>query len=354
MARLTMEGLSGLIGISRTTISRVLNNSPRVSKKTRKKVLKAVSKYHFRRNLSARDLVARSSCIIGIIVPEIQTSFYPEIIRFIEEKANTIGYSIIFYDSVHNSEREKRLLHTLEERRVDGLIVAPVSPAVNMNELIRLRREGTPFVLIDRYLTRIADCVMTDNLAGGMMITEHLIQLGHRKIAFLYSALDAHNIAARNRFKGYRVALKKHGIPYDKALVIKSKFGRGRDSFEFGYHTIKEYLSRLLEKRVTAIFAFADALAIGAMRALRDEGLRVPRDISVAGFDDLEVDPYLETPLTTVAQPKKEIGEKAVELIIRRIKGEKLPVQNILLEPQLVIRNSCISPRILKNKMEGG
>lgn len=325
--------------VSQATVSRVLNNSSRVNEKTRNIVSQAVTELKYKPNAIAKALIQQKTKSIGVVVPDISTLFYPEIVESIEAGMRSNGYHVILAMSEDNPEEERACLEMLIEKRVDGVIIAPTRLGIDNGEyLMELMDNNVPLVFIDRYIGKLErDFVIIDNLAGALEAVNYLIKLGHTRIGYIAGCKGIS--ASEDRLAGYKKALNEHGLKINENLIKESRDFKK----ESGYKIAKEFLK--MKEMPTAIFTVNDMVAIGAMKALREEGLRVPEDISIVGFDDVELASYLDVPLTTVSQQQHEIGEISAKILIERIEkiGADKPMQ-IVLKPKLVIRESCSSP----------
>jgi LacI family transcriptional regulator len=333
----TIKDVARLAGVSIATVSRVLNNSSYpVAEKTRKKVLKAARDLDFQPSKLAAGLKLEKSAAIGLIFPSFMGStFYSEVFHAIEDEATAKGYSIILGSSYGYKEKEEFLIGLLRERRVEGLIIIPSPYSVDPRYYQRLSGKP-PFVFVDRYLPEIdADRVTTDNVKGAYVAVRHLIKLGHERIALL-SGPEAPCTSIQERIKGYEKALGEFGIGFRKIIETEKDLNRPKMC---AYKAMKSFLGN--ESKISAIFAVNDSTAIGALRAVREAGLRVPNDIAVIGYDDDEIAPFASVPLTTVAQRKEEMGKIAVRLLLERICQKREMSRHILLEPRLVVRASC-------------
>ena len=325
-----IKKLAKKCGVSTMTVSRAFGNH-QISEDTRKTILSAAKKYNYRPNIVARSLVRRRSQIIGLVVPNIIQSYFPHIIRGVEQFFNQFGYNLILCDSQEDTKKEEQQIRLLIDQRVAGVIVIPAAQRQDSGIFSELKQAGTPFVLIDRYVEGVkASFVGVDNHHGALIATEHLIHLGHKKIMHLRGPRTAS--MAQERFSGYRDALKKAGIGLNQDLIIESGLDEksGQDS-----------MMKVLGAKVdfSAVFAVNDPVAVGAMKAMHDCGLRIPEDISLVGFANNDYTPYLRVALTTINQPKEEIGEAAGKLLLEEISGKK-KIRKVLLKTELVLRDS--------------
>jgi len=338
MSEITIKDVAKLAQVSVATVSRVLNNNPYpVAEETREKVIQAAQYLNFKPSRLAQGLKLRRSTTFGLIFPTfLAGTLYSKIFHAVENEAIRKGYGIVLGTSYGKAKREEMLIDLLRERRVDGLLVIPSSEKINP-ECYKYLKKKIPLVFLDRYLPEIdTDRVTTDNVKGAYIATRHLIRLGREKIVFL-SGPEAPCTSIEDRIKGYKMALDEAGIGFRRIIQTEKYITRQK---ECGYKAMKRFLSTY--PKFSALFAANDNVAIGALRAIREAGLKVPDDVAVVGYDDDEMAPFLDVPLTTVAQQKGKIGKIAVKLLLERIKGwEKGPSQHIQIEPRLVIRASC-------------
>ncbi len=335
----TIREVAASARVSVATVSRVVSGSPhRVSAETRRRVLAAVARLHYHPNLVARGLKKRITHTIGLIVPDISNPFFPAIARGIEDVASRAGLAVLLCNTYEDLAKESSYLTLLSKRMVDGLIFATVG--ANTEHLRMLRRQRVPVVLIARAPVDVEiDAVLVDNRRGAREATEHLLRLGHRRIAFIGGPATVSS--ATERLAGYRDAMDAAGVRVDSALVIDGGFRA-----DGGAAAVAGLLRR--EISFTAILAGNDLMAIGAMEELRRHGRRLPEDVAVVGFDDITFASLVEPPLTTVAQPKYRMGCLAMERLLELIGGGGHRPRRLVLEPQLVIRRSCgagIEPR---------
>jgi len=336
--RVTTETIAERCGVSPRTVYRALHDKSGIDKETKKRILKLANELNFRPNAIARSLVLRRTKTLGLLVPDITTSFYAQIIEGVEEAVSRQGYSLILGKTDFLPEREAAYIGIFQEKMVDGMILSSLEPRIINEVALPLQEKGKPIVLIDTYLKDAPiDSISVDNIKGAILAVDYLVKLGHQRIGFI-----SDRVVTEERKAGYELALKKHRLPLDEKIVIRSKF---REE-EAGYTAVKKLLK--LKDRPTAVFAARDTVAIGAIRAIKEAGLDVPDDVSVIGFDDINIAAFLSNPLTTIAQPKQEIGHKAAEILLENItQGTRKKTRWILLKPQLIARSTCKS---IKNK----
>jgi DNA-binding LacI/PurR family transcriptional regulator len=332
----TIVDIAREAGVSKATVSLALNGKPGVSPETRRRILEIARRLNYRPNAAAKGLALQRTETIGVIVPDIGSPFYAELIRGVEEEASRAGYYLMLLTTAGKPSREEMYFRLLGEQRVDGIIV--LTPRGDEALLCRIQRRGFPLVVVDRDIQFADDVVevVVDNFHGALEAMEHLLSLGYRRIGFINGVPGLQ--ASQDRLRGYQVALQEHGITPNPELIVVGNF---QDSG--GYRATQKLLS--LEPRVEAVFAASDMMAFGAIRAIRERGLEVPQDIAVVGFDDIPVATYFEPPLTTVRQPMEKMGAVAFRLLLQQIQGEKVLERKVVLRTELVVRASTALPR---------
>lgn len=319
-------------GVSIATVSRIINGTANVSAERKRAVDAAIAKFNFRPNPAARGLAMGKSTTIGVITQAIDSPFYGEGLRGIESHLQKRGYAALFMSGNWNEQDEARCMSELLARRVDGIII--FSGRLGDTQLAAHARK-VPIVLSGRRLKSpgVFSLPIEDH-QGALLATRHLIELGHRRIAFIAGILDHPD--AVERLKGYRRALQEAGIAYDPKLVVPGDFHE-----EGGV----EATERLLGSRTkfTALFCVNDQTAYGACLALYRNGLRVPNDVSVVGFDDLHSSSYRVPPLTTVRQAIRVLGERSAEAMLQMLRGERPRIE--LPPVELIVRESTAAPR---------
>lgn len=332
--RPTLKAIAKQLGVSVTTVSRALNGKAEqygISKKTEEAVLRAAKKLRFSPDPVARGLRLNQTLSIGLLIPDIANPYFAEIAKNVEMAARRGGYSVILCDSQESTALEVESLALLRGRKVDGLVIAPVGQSAR--HLEELQDGGLPVVVIDRHFPRLSlPYVVSDNYKGAFEATNHLIEYGHRTIACVQGL--ARTSPNRDRVRGYQTGLKKHGIAFDASLVAGSGFGE-----ENGYVHAKLLLKK--KRGITAILALSNLIALGILRALSEDGLKVPGDISIICFDDQPYCAYLNTPMTTVDQDNQQMGQIAVRLLLEQIQAPGKPTgEGIMLPTRLVERAS--------------
>ncbi len=323
-------------GVSTATVSRVINDRQHVREATRLKVEEAMARLGYVANRQARGLAGGRSKVIGLLVYELGSSYFSQLIKGIDAAVTSIGYDLMLYTTHARREREAQHAAELAGGPVDGLIIVL---AVDIRSYVdRLHSQRVPFVLLDHDSDVPGTTFITAaNRQGARDGVHHLIGLGHRRIALITGTPGTSS--ARERLAGYRDALRDADIEHDPALVVKGDFLEDR-----GYAATRELLQ--LPSPPTAIFTSADTAAFGALRALREAGLRVPEDISIVGFDDIPESSLVTPPLTTVRQPLKEMGATAVRLLRNLMDDPEMTPRRTELATQLVVRDSSASPPV--------
>jgi LacI family transcriptional regulator len=318
-------------GLSVVTVSRVLNNSPSVREGNRQKVLSAMEELNYSPNSAARSLVRGKTGVIGMSITNFNDSFYDRVIRVVNRKLAEQGYFLAL--SIAENE-EEGVNFLFQKDRVDGIIL--LSPLEEKEYVEELKRRNIPFVLLDnQFRHEDVPSVVVDNYLGGYEATRHLIGLGHTKIAYIGGPSVFLSVAERKR--GYLQALDEAGL---------APFGTDSCGFTVsgGYEVAKRWARE--DKLPTAFFCGDDFIALGLVQALREEGIRVPHDISVVGFDDQQFVGEFYPRLTTVRQPEAQMGSIGVDLLMKLINGEVLPPAETKLAPQLLVRESTASVRL--------
>jgi LacI family transcriptional regulator len=330
--KLTIRDIARMAGVSHTTVSRVLNDDPRVAQETRKRIVRVVEEVGFKPDPRARSFVLRKSRLIGLEVVDIGTPFCAELARGIEDQAHQEGYNVIFCSTDEKPERLENFVNLMTGVGTDGLIFT--SSRLHEPLVERLVDDKFPLVLINRKMKGEAfNYVVLDNFQGAYDITEHLIHIGYRGLAIIDGPLTVST--GSERLKGFQAALKDHGISLGQDFILHGPWSRMT-----GYTSAK----RLLEtkKRPEAIFGASDNIALGVIDAVEEMGLRIPDDIALVGFDDTDFASISRINLTTISQRKYEMGQLGVQILIDQIEGKTDNcIHKIVLEPRLIIRESC-------------
>jgi LacI family transcriptional regulator len=334
MTPTTMKRIAAELGVSITTVSKVLNLQPDIGEATRARVLAKVKELGYRPNAVARSLSLRRTHTLGVVIPDLMHSFFVEIVAGLESVLSDKGYGLLLCSSGENAGKERRELEMLRARQVDGIVLATVSASGNSDVLKTVSTHGTALIMIDRDDYPRLQChrVLTDDDLVGQLATKHLLAQGRRAIAHLAGPPVVH---ARRREAAYRETLRVHGVEPQPALIVRSGFMEAD-----GYRGMQELLRRT--PRADAVFAANDPAAIGAMKAVWDAGLRVPDDVAIVGAGDIGHGDLLRVPLTTVGWSKDELGRQAADLFLDQIGPHPLgPFRRVVIPPQLIIRGSC-------------
>ncbi|HET9660997.1 MAG TPA: LacI family DNA-binding transcriptional regulator [Thermomicrobiales bacterium] len=332
--RITIDDVAREAEVSAASVSRVVSGKGYVSEETRKRVTAALVRTGYVVNRQARGLAGGRSQVIGLVVPDLDTSYIGAIVRGIDEELSLDSYDLMLYTTHHRKHRESAFASTLTSGLADGLLlVLPSDPAAYLDSFVR---RGFPFVLIDQggFYDR-GPSVGATNFQGAYDGTSYLLDLGHTRIGFVTGTLNMGCAVERRR--GYRKALEDHSVAIDDALIRIGDFHQ-----PLGYERAAELLA--LDDPPTAIFASNDDSAFGVMDAVRDRGLRVGDDISVVGFDDVMTASMVHPRLTTVRQPLHEMGRRATRMLLNMIESPESPRERIDLATELVIRESCRRP----------
>ena len=330
----TIADVAQRSGVSTATVSRVLSGAAPARAATRERVLAAAKELEYRPSGIARALKRSETRTIGLLVTDIGNPFFPEIVRAVEDEAHRRGYGVLLCNAADDPERELAYLDVLLERRVDGLIVA--SARTTRRHADRLARVPMPVVLVNSDAPAGAlPGISVAHRNGARLAAEHLLALGHRRLAHV-TAPRTHAAAARPRLAGVTDALRAAGIDPATLLVVG-----GDEHVEGGMRATELLLAR--RPMPTAIVCYNDLTAVGALRAIRAAGLRVPDDVSVVGFDDVELSAWTDPPLTTVRQPTDALGRWAVEQLTSASPSSERG-ERVVLEPTLVVRASTAAP----------
>jgi LacI family transcriptional regulator len=332
MTTVTIKDVAARAQVSWATVSRVLNNNPSVDDALRSRVLEAVQSLGYQPNPSARRLRRRSSDVVGLLISDIQNPFFLSIIRGVEDAAYAHQFSIVLCNSDEDQPKQQRYLHVMAAERVGGIIISPTFNT-DAASLDRLSKAGIPIVVLDRLIDGLAsDTVKVNNVQGARDAVQHLLGLGYRRIGLINGPL--HLTTGQERFQGYQAAHQAAGLAVSPALV---RFGDFRA--ESGYQLTRELVH--LPERPDALFVGNNLMTLGALRALRESGLRVPQDMPVLGFDDMPWSSELSSPLTAISQPTFELGQEAVNLLQRRLTDPDAPYRTVVLQTRLIVRESC-------------
>ncbi len=332
--RFSIKDIARAAHVSHSTVSRALRQSPLVNPETAEKIRRIAAESGFRASAVARSLATNRTNTVGVVVTSIADPFVAEVVNGIEEEANAQNYSVFLANCNADPGRELKVVNSFEDRRVDGIVVT--ASRVGALYASILERMQIPIVLLNnQHPSQFAHSVLIENFEASRRAVHLLIELGHRRIAYIGDRFGYGSDS--ERFSGYRSALDEADIPFQPELVVH---GDGR--LEGALAPVERILS--VSELPTAIFCYNDMTAIGALKAIRAHGLTVPGDISLVGFDDLPLASYMEPPLTTVRQPKQEMGRLAMQVLLKLIAGSDAE-QNIIVKGEVIVRQSTAPPK---------
>jgi LacI family transcriptional regulator len=330
-----IRDLAEVLGLSITTVSRVLNGKAkkyRIKSETQQRVLEAASQHNYSPNKLARGLKLSRTDTLGLIIPDISNPFFADIAQSIEKEARSKGYSLILCDSREDHLVEKELISLLRSHKVDGIIIAPMG--TDYKHIIQTYNSGMPLVVVDRCFPETGlPFITSDNYQGGNDAVNYLISMGHRKIACIQGIPKSR--PSVERVRGYKDAFHSNGIPLDPSLIVGDNY-----STENGYSQTRILFS--MEDPPTAIFALSNLIGLGVIRAVDEMGLKIPKDISLISFDEQPYSAFLGTPMTTIDQKKSEMGQLAVDVLLKYISNKEYrkKVVNMTLKTNLIVRDS--------------
>lgn len=326
----TMKQVAERAGVSTSTVSHVINNTRVVSPDVRARVLQVIGELRYIPSAVARSLKNDKTHTIGMMVPNNSNPYFAELIQGIEDAAFKVGYNIILCNAYDDPQKQAAYLRVLMEKRIDGLILVASGADAELGAL--LAAQQIPIVLVDREVAGVeADFIESDHEEGGYLATRHLLDLGHREIACVSGPTDLP--PSRDRVVGYLRALKEAGVRFRLDYLVRSDF-----TSEGGFNAFRQLLA--MKRRPTAIFASNDLMALGGLCAASEARVRIPDELSVVGYDDIALASFATPRLTSVAQPKYEMGQHITHALIERIMGNAGPVKRELLATSLAVRQS--------------
>jgi LacI family transcriptional regulator len=332
----TIHDIARKLNVTASTVSRALNDNPRISDETKKAVRKAALKLNYQPNSIAAALRNGKSHILGMVVPTADRNFFASVIRGVEELANKSQYSVLICQSYDDYEKEVATIETLLKAQVDGIIVSHAKATSNFDHFLKVRDKGIPLILFDRSNDELGvSHVVIDDFQGGYKATEHLIQQGFRRIAHFTNSRKVS--IYKDRWRGYREALEDNQIPYDPSLVMENDL-----QLEDGRNAMKQLLK--LRQPPDAIFSASAYGAMGAMQVLKENKIKIPQQVALVAFSNEPFTEFTDPALTTVDQHSVRMGKAAAEIFLNEInKSDKKSVpQKIVLTPELIVRGSSV------------
>ncbi|MDP2339043.1 MAG: LacI family DNA-binding transcriptional regulator [Bacteroidota bacterium] len=328
----TIHDIARELKISASTVSRALNDNPRISLKTREKIKAVADSLGYRPNTLASNLRNKKSNTIGIVVPLINRHFFSSVISGVEDVAYKAGYTVVIAQSNDLAAKEVNIVQSMYSNRVDGLIISIAMQTEAFDHLKLFSKKHIPLAFFDRVVSEIeTDKIVVDDFAGAYKVTQHLIDQGYQRIGHLAGPQNL--MIYLHRKEGYLEALKKNNIPFDESLVLINTL-----TSEDGVTAAKQLMS--LSNPPDAIFCGNDITALSVMIYLRDRGIRIPQEVGIVGFSNEPYSKVVSPSISTIAQPGFEMGQKAAELIIRKIENKEKTYQTIILPTELIIRES--------------
>ncbi|ACE84104.1 LacI family DNA-binding transcriptional regulator [Cellvibrio japonicus] len=322
-----IRDVARLAGVSVATVSRALSNPEKVSPESLEKVHTAIAEVGYRPNMLARNFRSARAYAVVVLVPDIANPFYSLFIRALEDRAHQKGYAVLLGDTRGTPERELEYIRRVETRLADGIVQLRPSSEKSQNNI----PPDVPCVNACGCEYTTGPAIRIDNRAAARSMVEYLISLGHRRIGVISGLKD--NPHAIDRLEGYKEALASAGIAFEKDLIAEGDF-----TMWSGLNAAFQFCN--MKNRPTAIFSMNDEMAIGAMQTLKNQGIRIPEDMSVTGFDDIAYAKYSDPSLTTISQPAEEMGKMAMDMLLKVIEGEPLSQRECVLPTEFIIRKS--------------
>ncbi len=324
----TIIDIADKIGVSNATVSRALNGKKGVCEKTRIRILTEAKKQRYQPNAIARGLVSRSTNTIGLVIPDITNPFFPEVARGVEDACREAGYNLLLCCSNWDRDQEKSCLEILKQSRVDGLIINPNS----LSNIELIEKTGIPVVYLNSRLNDgYSTYVGVDNELGAQIATEHLIQCGYKRVAYIGGA--SRSFSNNERLNGYLAALNKNNIETINGLIMSGKFDN-----ESGYELTKRLFER--QDPPDAVFAGNDMIALGVMEYAQERNLKIPEDFGIIGFDDMFASGLPQIQLSTMAIPKTFLGKKSLDILLDKINSDEVGSINYVIKPRLIVRKT--------------
>lgn len=335
--KVTTAEVARLAGVSRSTVSFVLNNVPgmRIREETRQRVIEAARQLNYHPDATARRMVTGKTCVIGFVLRQhpdqvFADHFLPQVLAGFSKATSSQGYHLLF-EPIPPGDTSGAYTRLVQERHVDGIVLS--GPRSDDHELLNIYREGAHIVLIGQLQGVDIPSIDVNNIGGAYLAVKHLISLGHRRIGLITNA-PLQYTASADRLEGYRKALEEAGIAFQAELVRHGAFTPAS-----GFQAMTELLEQ--KPLPTAVFVASDTVALGALQAIRQRNLRIPEDLALIGFDDIPLAEFTDPPLSTVRLPAFSLGWGAAEHLIRLINGKEIDNRHVLLETELIVRQSC-------------
>lgn len=332
----TIKQVAEKANVSTATVSRVINGNYPVSDKVREKVMETIKELGYRPNVIARSLKCNKTYMVGMVVPDISNNYFMDIARGVESVLSPLGYSLIFCSTDENTDKELRLLNALNERRVDFVMLA--SSTQDSSKLKKFIDQGMNIIMIDTKLEDLqADLVVEDNFNATYKIISYVLGQGHKRIGAVNGLMSVST--AMERYKGFCEALKDNGVPLMEDYIVNGAYNR-----KMAYEEVKRMFQRNMNQLPTALFAANNDMAEGAMMALKEMHLKIPEDISLVSFGDINIPELIEPRLTIIAQNAVLIGQRAGELMLRRMESNQVDAfEKITIPSEIIIRDSVKS-----------
>lgn len=324
--------IAQICAVSKATVSRVINNSPNgVGDETRQRVLQTIKELNYRPNALARSVATSRSKTIGVIIPDVSNFFYPKVIKGITDYMDTKGYAVIVCNSDYQPEREAHHLTSLIDKRVDGIILC--SGVSNHEFLAKFREYHVPLVLLGRIFdSSLSDASITgDNVKGAYKSASYLLRGGNKRI--VYAEGNPGTSGSGQRLEGYRQAHANAGVPVDPQLIVSGEY-----SIDYGKRVVMDLLDRHIA--FDALMTGSDLIAIGIVSQLRKSNIRVPEEVEVIGYDNIELASIFDPPLSTISKPHYDMAQYIAKQLVRAIEGQQIKFPHMVIEPQLVLRET--------------
>ena len=331
---ITIKDIAKICKVSTTTVSRVINNkTENVSEETRERIIKVMKELNYQPNFLARSMVTRKTDTIAIIIPDICNPFFADLARGVEDTCIANGYHLFLCNTDMDSKKEEEYIRLLRERFVDGMVVSTQNNEENNKIFAKMVKDQYPFVFVERYSDKLSEVpgVFANNVQGAYEITKYLISFGHKEIAFLSGPLVTSN--ARFRLEGYKKAMTESDLPINNDLIRNGDY-----KTTSGYEQTKYLLEKGL--KFSALFASNDLMAFGAYQAVKEFGLKIPQDVSIVGFDNINMPGVLEPRITSMEIPSYKMGVKATEILLDIINGQKPEKDKVYYRLKLIDKGS--------------